>query len=132
MLPMGKYEILTETTSLIFTAGMTPRVGGKLAFAGTVPKEINLSQANEAANLAAKRTLEAITAEYSISQVTPVHMTVYINCSPDFTELSSIADGASQVVFESFGTVPAREAVGVTSLPGGSPVEVSMIFAKTD
>ncbi len=36
-----------------------------------------------------------------------------------------MADGASSVLAASFGgQVPARAAVGVSSLPGGAPVEV--------
>lgn len=130
MRPMGRYEILKETASLIFTAGMTPRINGKLAFTGNVPGEITSSQAGEAAKLAAKRTLDAIAAEYSLLQVIPVQMTVYINCSSNFTDLSSIADEASEVIFESFSVVPVREAIGVASLPGGAPVELSMVFEK--
>jgi enamine deaminase RidA (YjgF/YER057c/UK114 family) len=56
---------------------------------------------------------------------------VYIACTPGFTQLSAVADGASAVIAEQVGQagLPARSAIGVLSLPSGAPVEVELTAA---
>ena len=58
-------------------------------------------------------------------------MTVYIACAPGFTDLSAVADGASDAIFAAGGAdaLPARSAIGVQSLPFGAPVEVDLVAA---
>jgi enamine deaminase RidA (YjgF/YER057c/UK114 family) len=59
-----------------------------------------------------------------------VSLTVYVACSAEFSELSAVADGASQALAELLGGPPAaRCAIGVQSLPRGAPVEVQLVAA---
>jgi enamine deaminase RidA (YjgF/YER057c/UK114 family) len=56
-------------------------------------------------------------------------MSVYIACVDGFTDLSAVADGASEALEAHLGPVagrPARSAIGVRALPGGAPVEIEL------
>lgn len=61
-------------------------------------------------------------------------MVVYIACADGFTELSAVADGASEVVERALGpaSLPARSAIGVYLLPGNAPVEVAVTAHVAD
>lgn len=56
-------------------------------------------------------------------------LTGYVMSGPDFTEHPQVINGASDVFVQMFGDdgVHARASVGVSSLPGGAPVEISVI-----
>lgn len=60
-------------------------------------------------------------------------MTVYVNASENFEHHSKIADFASDYLVEQFGEtiIGARAAVGVSSLPGNAPLEISLIVKIT-
>jgi hypothetical protein len=54
-----------------------------------------------------------------------------VNCTPDFTQQPAVVNGFSDLMVEVFGEKAgkgARSAVGMSSLPGGAPVEVEVIF----
>ncbi|GAF49945.1 hypothetical protein RW1_093_04370 [Rhodococcus wratislaviensis NBRC 100605] len=58
-------------------------------------------------------------------------MSVFVACTPDFRELSAVADGASDVLVECLGpdALPVRSAIGVYALPSGAPVEIELTVA---
>ena len=58
-------------------------------------------------------------------------ITVYVNAEADFTGQSKLADMASEYFCEELGEagVGSRAAVGVASLPGNAPVEISIVAA---
>jgi enamine deaminase RidA (YjgF/YER057c/UK114 family) len=58
-------------------------------------------------------------------------MTVFVACSDDFVEQPAVADGASRVLTDVFGSAGrhTRSAIGVASLPRGAPVEVEVTVA---
>lgn len=127
--PMGNYASVRVAGGLAFTAGMTPRVGDRLAFIGTVGADISIEDAVEASRLSAQRALLALSEVLPGTRLTPVQLTVYIRSDPGFTALSTVADGASAVIAEALGQYPARAAIGVAALPGGAPVEVALILS---
>jgi enamine deaminase RidA (YjgF/YER057c/UK114 family) len=53
---------------------------------------------------------------------------VFVSSTPDFTDQAKVANGASELLGQIFGDAGrhARSAVGVVSLPLGSPVEVEL------
>ena len=54
---------------------------------------------------------------------------MHIACAPDFQQHAAIADAASQLLNEVFeGSRHSRLAFGNSSLPGGLPVELEVIF----
>ena len=62
-----------------------------------------------------------------------VKVTVFVASTPDFTAQAQVANGASELLGEVFGSAGrhARSAVGMAVLPMDAPVEVELIAAVT-
>ncbi|MFF7682557.1 RidA family protein [Microbacterium sp. NPDC007973] len=129
--PMGAYALTAEADGLLFVAGMTPREDDGSLRAGIVGADMDLETARTAATRAVTRALDAASENPRFVRV--VAMTVYVRCAVDFTALSTVADAASAVVhaWAPDHPLPARAAVGVASLPGGAPVEVSLVLGAS-
>lgn len=133
--PRGDYCSVTIHQKVAYTAGMTPRRDGSLQVVGRVGEAVSVAQAFDAAELAASNALAAVVdAVGGLERIERVlSMTVWVMAATTFTEHSAVADGASGLVRRVLGSEPpARAAVGVASLPGGSPVEVAMVVALRD
>ena len=50
------------------------------------------------------------------------------NCTPEFTQMPQVIDGASDLFFELWGSPHARTAIGQVSLPRGIAVEINGEF----
>ncbi|WP_307718148.1 RidA family protein [Rhodococcus rhodnii] len=127
--PQGRYVPARRVHSIVRTAGMTPRVDGRLLLTGRVGDDVDVLRARDAAAVAVGNALAAARSLVAVGErLRCAELIVYVACTADFTELSTVADGASDVIAAEFGSdeLPARSAVGVHALPGGSPVEVSL------
>lgn len=123
--PMGDYTSIQLESGFFFTAGITPRRDGLLQHRGRVGTEVNGVDVERAAHLATNNLINVV--EDAVGNgAKPLSLTVYIACAPSFTDHSRIADSCSGVLKERYGSVPARAAVGVCSLPGGAPIELAM------
>lgn len=130
-IPQGKYVPATRFGNVIFTAGMTPRNNGVLIQTGKIGLEDDIEAYADAARQAAKNALTAAKNQLAdgerIAQI--MSITVYVNAEEGFTKQSKIADFASEYFCEELGEagVGSRAAVGVSSLPGNAPVEISIV-----
>ncbi|WP_314175372.1 RidA family protein [Streptomyces winkii] len=133
--PQGRYAAAVVDGGLAVSAGMTPRSGGRLTVRGLVGSDVGTDAARQAAGLAARNALAAITEALPGSSRLRrcLRMTVYVACAEGFTELSAVADGASDALADALAAatgrhaaLPARSAIGVRSLPSGAPVEVEL------
>lgn len=135
-LPRGEYVAAKCHGRLAMSAGMTPRIDGELVVTGSVGGAVTVERAARAAGLATENALIALADELGgLHHITDcLRMTVYIACGPDFTAHSAVADGASAEILHRLGPgfLPSRAAVGVSSLPGGAPVEVELTVAVRD
>ncbi|MEU2171250.1 RidA family protein [Micromonospora chersina] len=133
--PQGHYVPVVVHGGIAYTAGMTPRVDGRLAVRGLVGADLTVTEARVAAGLAAGNAVAAVAESVGgLDRVRRcLRMTVYVACRPDFTHHSAVADGASEVLQDWLGerAAVARSAVGVSSLPSGAPVEVELTVAVT-
>jgi enamine deaminase RidA (YjgF/YER057c/UK114 family) len=130
--PRGDYLPAAVHDRVVYTAGMTPRRDGRLIVSGTVGADITPAQARSAARLAAANALAAARSVLPDgASLRCLKMTVYIACLPGFTDLSAVADGASEEIRTALGEqgLGARSAIGVLSLPSGAPVEVELVGA---
>jgi enamine deaminase RidA (YjgF/YER057c/UK114 family) len=131
--PQGAYVSAVVHADIVYTAGMTPREDGRLYAIGRVGEQVSVATARHAAALAALRALsaasDAIGGLHQISRL--LRLTVYVASGPDFTEHSRVADGASDALEQVLGPAgrSVRSACGVSSLPGGSCVEVALLAA---
>ncbi len=130
-IPQGKYVPATRFGDMIFTAGMTPRDNGVLIKTGKIGMEEDLEGCREAVRQAAKNTLAAASNKLEDGEriVQIMSITVYVNAPEGYTKQSKLADFASEYYCEILGEagVGSRAAVGVASLPGDAPVEISII-----
>jgi len=127
--PQGTYVAAARHGDLVLTAGMTPRVEGALQYVGQVGGEVSVAEGRTAAGIAAANAVAAVADLVgSLDRVTALRMTVFVNAVPGFTRHSAVADGASDRLRQLLGERGSvvRSAVGVSSLPGGAPVEVEL------
>ena len=128
--PQGNYRPAVATDTLVMSAGMTPRVEGRLAYVGRVGRDVTVQDASAAAGIAAANAVAAVADVLGSSDeiARALRMTVFVNAGQDFRDHSMVADGASDRLRELLGDRGAvvRSAVGVSSLPGGACVEVEL------
>ncbi|CDZ75283.1 endoribonuclease L-PSP [Peptoniphilus sp. ING2-D1G] len=130
-IPQGKYIPAKKSANFIFSAGMTPRLDGKLIQEGKVERDKPLEDYKDAVVQAAKNAITAIkntlVEDEEIEAI--MTMTVYINAEDDFTSHSKLADFASEYIVNELGDIAicSRTAIGVKSLPGRAPVEIQII-----
>lgn len=128
--PVAAYVPAVVSGRYVYTSGQLPFVDGALPLTGKVGADVSVEQATE---LAAVCALNAIAAIKSVSLLEEVVRVVKVTCfvasAPDFTAQPAVANGASNLLLEAFGTAGAhaRSAVGVASLPLDAPVEVEVI-----
>jgi len=107
-------------------------IEGKLKYKGKIGKELTVEQGYDAARICAINALAALKSEIDdLDQVERVVRTVgYVNCVEGFTKHPKIVNGASELLSEVFGNngIGARLAIGISSLPEDSPVEIEIIF----
>lgn len=128
--PQGDYATAVVHAGIAYSAGMTPRRDGQLTITGVVGSTVSVAQAWAAARLAAANAVAAVRAALpGDATVRCLRMSVYVACAPDFHDLSTVADGASDAIVTILGpqALPARSAIGVQSLPSGAPVEVELM-----
>jgi enamine deaminase RidA (YjgF/YER057c/UK114 family) len=128
--PQGDYATAVVHAGIAYSAGMTPRRDGQLTVTGVVGSTVSVAQAWAAARLAAANAVAAVRAALpGDATVRCLRMSVYVACAPDFHDLSTVADGASDAIVTILGpqALPARSAIGVQSLPSGAPVEVELM-----
>jgi enamine deaminase RidA (YjgF/YER057c/UK114 family) len=125
-----------QTGNLLFFSGMLPVVDHKPKYIGRLGKELGADQGRDAVRTAALSVLAAAKKHLgSLDKVTRVvRLTVFIATSGDFYDQPRVADAASDLFRDIFGSdkLPVRTVIGVASLPLGVPTEVEVIFEVTD
>lgn len=129
--PAGSYIPVVRTGNLVFVSGQIPVKDGKVEFHGKVPTNVSIEIAQQAARLCIINVLAQLKAELGtldkISRI--VRVSGFVNSTQDFTEQPKIINAASDLLFEIFGDrgKHSRIAVGVSSLPLNSTVEIDVI-----
>jgi enamine deaminase RidA (YjgF/YER057c/UK114 family) len=130
--PAGNYVPALLVGDLVFVSGQTCRSNGQMVHAGKLGLELSVERGIEAARLCGLNVLAQLRlACGSLDRVKRcVKLTVFVNASPDFQEHARVANGASDLMVEVFGEAGrhVRSAVGCTSLPGQSAVEIEAVF----
>lgn len=128
---LGNYRSIVRIGNLIYLSGKGPiRPDGKYV-TGRVGKDVDIKQGYNAARLCGIAQLAALKAELGdLSKVKRiVNVIGFVNASDTFTDHPKVVDGYSDLMTEVLGDKGShtRSAVGVASLPGGWPIEVSMV-----
>jgi enamine deaminase RidA (YjgF/YER057c/UK114 family) len=127
--PVAAYIPAIRVGDQIWTSGQVPFREGKLLASGIVGSDVSPDVATEMAQVAALNALAAAADVAGgldkIKRV--VKVVVYVASDPAFIAQPQVANGASKLLSEVFGSAHVRSAVGVAVLPLNSPVEVEII-----
>lgn len=116
----------------VFVSGQLPLEDGRPKYLGKVGAAISTEEATSAAALAALNVVAqlSLATDGDLSKVEEiVKVSGFVNCTPDYIEISQVINGASDLLVSIFGESGqhARFAVGVMSLPRGVPVEIEVV-----
>jgi len=130
--PLGAYVEASQVGSLLFLSGILPVVNGKLSIGGRLGETLSVEQGREAVRIAAMNAL-AVAQQHlgDLDRVKKlVKLSVVLATTEEFVEHAAVADGASNLFVQLFGTENGHVRIvsGVQSLPIGTPVVVEVIF----
>ncbi|MDO5734652.1 MAG: RidA family protein [Eubacteriales bacterium] len=132
--PEGLYTpVVSFGQGLAYCSGAGPyRADGSLV-TGRMGAGASLIEAQEAAALCVEVLLARLEAELgSIDRIRRcVKMTVFVQATEDFKELTQVADGASALLRERLGAergTPARSSIGVASLSDDYLCEIELLI----
>lgn len=127
--PVAAYIPAIRVGDQIWTSGQVPFREGKLLATGIVGSDVSPDVATEMAQVAALNALAAAADVAGgldkIKRV--VKVVVYVASDPAFIAQPQVANGASTMLSEVFGSAHVRSAVGVAVLPLNAPVEVEIV-----
>ena len=131
--PAAVYCPGIQVGNLMFTAGQTPKIDGKLQYTGKLGQDLTVAEGQAAARLCILSCLAILKdTAGSLDRVERiVKLTGFVNAIPSFTQHPQVIDGASQLLYDIFGSAGshARSAVGCVSLPGNACCEIGMVAA---
>lgn len=131
--PVANYVPFTIAGSLVFISGQISTWNGEPRHVGKLGGGIAVPEGREAARLCGLNLLAQLRAACGgdLDRVRRcLRLGGFVNCTPEFTDMPQVVNGASDLMVEVFGDLGrhARAAVGVASLPGGVAVEVEATF----
>ena len=130
--PVANYVPFRVTGSLAVVSGQLCVWNGERRFVGKLGAGIGIAEGQQAARLCALNILAhlRVACGGDLDRVRRiVRLGGFVNCTPEFTDMPQVVNGASDLMVEVFGDIGrhARAAVGVSSLPAGVAVEVEAI-----
>jgi enamine deaminase RidA (YjgF/YER057c/UK114 family) len=127
--PVGSYIPVVVSGNLAFVSGQIPVEGSYVKFRGKV---VSIETGQQAARLCAINGLAQLKSSLgSLDKIKRViKLTGFVNCDPSFANHPKVINGASDLLVQLFGEngKHARVAVGVSSLPLDSAVEIDLII----
>jgi enamine deaminase RidA (YjgF/YER057c/UK114 family) len=130
--PTGTFEPARHWGELVFVSGHAAWEDGRF-LVGTVGQDLDVAAARRAAVASTLCCLAALKAELGdLAHVAGfVKVLGMIRASPEFTEHPVVMDGCSELLVAVFGDRGrhSRAAVGMTSLPFGTAIEIEMTVA---
>jgi enamine deaminase RidA (YjgF/YER057c/UK114 family) len=127
--PVGSYIPVVFSGNLAFVSGQIPVEGNYVKFRGKV---VSIETGQQAARLCTINGLAQLkSALGSLDKIKRViKLTGFVNCDPSFANHPKVINGASDLLVQLFGEKGkhARVAVGVSSLPLDSAVEIDLII----
>ncbi|MCD4550053.1 MULTISPECIES: RidA family protein [unclassified Schaalia] len=133
--PVAAYVPAVIDRGVVRTSGQLPMENGELACIGAVGADgADFEDARDAARVCALNALAAAAAEAGgvdrLERV--IKVTAFVASLPDFYNQAQVVNGASEFYADLFGSLHARSAVGVASLPLNASVEIEVEFALAD
>jgi enamine deaminase RidA (YjgF/YER057c/UK114 family) len=131
--PVAEYVPAVRFEDVVYTAGQVPLVDGTLRAVGKVGADVSVDDAIDCARIAALNGLAAVvdlTGDLDVI-MRVIKVVVYVASTSEFTDQPLVANGASRLLGDIFGSAGrhARSAVGVAVLPLDAPVEVELVVS---
>ena len=131
--PVANYVPFTTSGNLVFISGQVCQWNGEFRYIGKLGAGIGIADGQAAARLCAVNLLAhlRVACGGDLDRVRRcVQLRGFVNCSPYFTDMPQVINGASDLMVAVFGDIGrhARAAVGMNSLPVGVAVEVEAVF----
>jgi enamine deaminase RidA (YjgF/YER057c/UK114 family) len=131
--PLANYVPFVQSGKLLFVSGQITLSSGELQYVGKLGREFTVEDGQKAARICALNLLAQAKAACGgdLDKVKRcVRLGGFVNCTPDFTDIPTVVNGASDLMVEVLGDAGrhARAAVGCVSLPRGVAVEVEAVF----
>jgi enamine deaminase RidA (YjgF/YER057c/UK114 family) len=131
--PVANYVPFTISGNLVLIAGQLCVWNGERRFVGKLGAGIAIADGQAAARLCALNIIAhlRVACGGDLDRARRcLRLGGFVNCTPEFTDMPQVVNGASDLMVELFGDIGrhARAAVGVSALPGGVAVEVDAIF----
>ena len=131
----GAYVPAVQSGKLVFCSGQGPFRDGGFVYLGKVGSDLTLEQGYECARIAALNCLAEIrTVIGTLNRIERiVQVRGFVNCEDNFTDHPKVINGCSELLLKLFGEKGrhARCALGTSSLPMNTPVEVEMVVEVT-
>jgi enamine deaminase RidA (YjgF/YER057c/UK114 family) len=127
---VAAFEPVVRHGSTLYVSGQIATRDDGTVVTGRLGDELDVAAGVEAARACGLNLLAQLRATAGLDAVERLlKVTVFIACTPEFTEQSQVADGASRLLIDVLGPAGAhaRAAIGVTALPAGSAVEVEAV-----
>jgi enamine deaminase RidA (YjgF/YER057c/UK114 family) len=132
VIPIANYIQTKMVSNLIYVSGQLPSQDGNIVYKGKVNND-NIEDAKRASELCVvnifSQLVKDLNDDFSALQ-SCVKLEIFVNCNEDFERHSEVANGASDLIVKILGEKGkhVRVAVGVSSLPLDSSVEVASVF----
>ena len=130
--PLGAYVESSDASNLLFLSGILPVANRKLIISGRLGEHLSIREGQEAARIASLNALAA--ARQHVGDLDRLKkllkLTLQIATTERFSDHAQVADGASNLFAQIFGSEAGHTRVvyGVYSLPIGAPLVVETIF----
>ncbi len=133
LVPIANYVQTKVLNGSIFISGQLPIQNGDVVYQGMVGKDLTTEEAKKATELCMLNVINQliIALDDDITKIKScIKLEIFVNSQSGFEKHSEIANGASDLIVKLLGErgKHARMAIGVSSLPLNSAVEVAAIF----
>lgn len=133
---VGTFALITRHADVLHVSGHGAFADGEPIHRGKLGADLTTAEGKEAARAVMLSLLSTVRDHLGgLDRVARVlKAVIFVNSTPGFTEHHLVANGATEVLALAFGTerLPARSAIGVSSLPLGFAVEIEATVQIAD
>lgn len=125
--PVGSYRPVIISGNLAFLSGQISKRADGTMITGKIGKDLTVEQGKEAARVSAINVISIIQHLIGFQKFEKfVRIVGYVQTTPEFSDHSSVTNGASDLFLEVFGEkgIHCRSSIGMASLPLNSAVEI--------
>ena len=134
---LANYSPFSFSENLLFISGQLPIVNGKLKYSGQIDSNFDALKISESVLISTTNIIWVVNdfleqLDKKVKNIRCLNLKGYFNSNSSFTDHSKYLDIASNLIVQILGKqngTHSRVAIGVSSLPKNSPVEIDGIFS---